>query len=217
MKPKFIVKIIIDIFMTLSLLLLMSFQLTGQKAHEWLGAAMLILFLGHNFLNISWYKNLFKGKYTIIRVMRTFVNIVMLIAMLGAMLSGIAMSRYAFDFLNFSFSAALARKIHLVCVYWCFVLMSIHLGMHWGMIIAMIKKLNINPMVLKIISLVIAIYGAYSFYDNGILYYMFLRNEFAFFDFEKSGVLVIIQYLSMMGLWVFITHYGTKFISNKGE
>lgn len=217
MKPKFIVKIIIDIFMTLILLLLMTFQLTGQQAHEWLGAAMLILFLVHNFLNISWYKNLIKGKYTIIRIIRAFVNIVMLIAMLGSMLSGIAMSQYAFDFLNLSFSAALARKTHLVCVYWCFVLMSIHLGMHWGMIIAMIKKLSINTMALKIISLVIAIYGAYSFYDNGILSYMFLRNEFAFFDFEKSGALVIIQYLSMMGLWVFITHYGTKFIRSKGE
>lgn len=217
MKPKFIVKIIIDIFMSLVLLLLMAFQLTGQKAHEWLGAAMLILFLLHNFLNIRWYKNLFKGKYTIIRIIKTFVNIVMLIAMLGSMLSGIAMSRYTFGFIDLSFSAVFARKIHLICVYWCFVLMSIHLGMHWGIILAIIKKLKINTMAFKIISLVIAIYGAYSFYDNGILSYMFLRNEFAFFDFEKSCALVIIQYLSMMGLWVFITHYGTKFISNKGE
>ncbi len=217
MKFKFIVKIIIDIIMTLILILLMAFQVTGQKAHEWLGASMLVLFLLHNILNIRWYKNLIKGKYSTLRFIHIFLNIVMLMAMVGAMVSGIVMSLYTFSFIDLGFSMALARKIHLVSVYWCFVLMSVHLGMHWGMIMAMIKRLNINSVALKIISAVIAIYGAYSFYDNGILSYMLLRNEFVFFDFERSGFLVIFQYLTMMGLWVFITYYGTKLIRNKGE
>lgn len=217
MKFKFIVKTIIDVAMTFILLLLMAFQVTGQKAHEWLGASMLVLFLLHNFLNIRWYKNLIKGKYSTLRFIHTFLNIIMFLAMIGAMVSGIVMSRYAFSFIDLGFSMALARKIHLVSVYWCFVLMSIHLGMHWGMIMAMIKRLNINSVTLKIISAFIAIYGAYSFYNNGIFSYMLLKNEFVFFDFEKSGVLVILQYFSMMGLWVFITYYSTKFLRNKGE
>lgn len=217
MKFKFIVKIIIDIIMTLILILLMAFQVTGQKAHEWLGASMLVLFLLHNILNIRWYKNLIKGKYSTLRFIHIFLNIVMLMAMVGAMVSGIVMSRYSFSFIDLDFSMAFARKFHLVSVYWYFALMSIHLGMHWGMTMAIIKRLNINSVALKIISVVIAIYGVYSFYDNGILSYMLLRNEFVFFDFEKSGVLVIFQYLTMMGLWVFITYYGAKLIRNKGE
>lgn len=43
MKKKFIGKMVIDMIMTGLLLLLMARQLTGDSAHEWLGAAMLIL------------------------------------------------------------------------------------------------------------------------------------------------------------------------------
>lgn len=34
MKPKMIVKIVVDIVMTIALLLLMTYELIGQEAHE---------------------------------------------------------------------------------------------------------------------------------------------------------------------------------------
>lgn len=46
------IKMIIDLFMTLFLLVLMAYQITGEKLHEWFGAGMVVLFLIHNFLNI---------------------------------------------------------------------------------------------------------------------------------------------------------------------
>ena len=42
MKPKMIVKIFIDFLMTLLLLLMMVKQLTGDTAHEWLGAGIAV-------------------------------------------------------------------------------------------------------------------------------------------------------------------------------
>lgn len=39
-KPKAIVKICVDIGMTVALLLLMTYELVGQAAHEWLGIGM---------------------------------------------------------------------------------------------------------------------------------------------------------------------------------
>ena len=41
----------IDAVMSIVLLFLMAFQVTGDKYHEWIGAGMLVLFLIHNFLN----------------------------------------------------------------------------------------------------------------------------------------------------------------------
>lgn len=55
--------------MTILLLLLMAFQITGQEFHEWLGAGMLVLLLAHNILNYRWYKNLFREKYGVIRIL----------------------------------------------------------------------------------------------------------------------------------------------------
>ena len=39
---------------------------------------------------------------------------------------------------------------------------------------------------------------------------MFLKQEFVFFDFEKSAVFVFTEYIAMMGLGVFIGFYAAK-------
>ena len=44
MNLKMKIKVIIDFLMTILLLLLMAFQITGQEFHEWFGAGMLVLF-----------------------------------------------------------------------------------------------------------------------------------------------------------------------------
>ena len=60
------------------------------------------------------------------------------------------------------------------------------------------------------IAIFIAGYGAYCFYKENILSYMFLKQEFVFFDFEQSAVSVFAGYITMMGLWVFISFYTVK-------
>ena len=54
MKPKFAFKISVDFAMTVLLLLLMARQLTGDSAHEWLGAGMFLLWIAHHALNFRW-------------------------------------------------------------------------------------------------------------------------------------------------------------------
>ena len=82
LKAKMKIKMGIDFLMTVLLFLLMSYQITGQELHEWFGAEMLVLFLLHNILNIRWYGSLFKGKYTLLRIMQMIINISVLISML---------------------------------------------------------------------------------------------------------------------------------------
>ena len=85
MKPTAIAKIIVDVLMTLALLIMMGYQLWGETAHEWVGTGMLALFLAHHILNRSWYKSLFKGKFTPMRVFQICVDMLLLIAMLAQM------------------------------------------------------------------------------------------------------------------------------------
>ena len=73
MNRKFKIKIAVDVLMTISLLFLMSFELIGDAAHEWLGMAMFFLFVVHHVLNRKWTGNLRKGKYTMRRVMQTIL------------------------------------------------------------------------------------------------------------------------------------------------
>ena len=91
-----------DIFMTVLLLFLMGYQFWGETAHEWAGTLMLLLFIAHHILNAGWYKNIFRGRYTPIRIIMTVINLALLVAMLCLMGSGIMMSRHVFSFLSVS-------------------------------------------------------------------------------------------------------------------
>lgn len=216
MKFKMKIKIGIDLFMTVLLLLLMAYQVVGDVLHEWFGAVMLVLFITHNFLNVRWYKNLFRGKYKAVRIFGTVLNFAVLAAILSLGYSGIVMSRHLFAFLPISRGMAVARVMHLSGSYWGFVLMSLHLGLHWGMILGIFRKFTGGKKMpalvwgLRLVGLAIAGYGAYCFIRADIFSYMFLQNEFAFFDFEKSAALVFAEYIAMMGLWVCIGYYVTK-------
>ena len=202
-------KILIDLFMTIALLLLMLFQITGQQVHEYLGIMMLVLFLGHNVLNWKWYRHLFKGKYKLYRCIQTILNIGILMMMLGLGYSGMVMAQY----LPFSISGSmsLVRRLHLACSYWGFVLMSMHLGMHLRQIVHMFKKyMYLKNNILKLVMIIISLCGIYCFIQNNMISYMLLINEFVFFDFEKNTFIVLLEYLSMMILWINIGYFITN-------
>ncbi len=136
--------------------------------------------------------------------------------------SGIVMSRYVFAALPISGPMATARRMHMVASYWGFVLMSFHLGMHWGMVTGMFRRLlkgrtlpgkklsDISVWVLRLVVVLIAGYGLLCFIRKDIVSYMFLKNEFVFFDFEQSKLSVILEYAVMMGFWVFAGFSITK-------
>lgn len=202
--------------MTVLLLFLMARQLTGDSAHEWLGAAMLILWIAHHILNRSWYSHLFKGKYTPVRIFQTVINVAVLLSMLGLMVSGIILSREVFAFLPISGGIALARQLHVLSAFWGFVLMALHLGLHWNMILGMMRKavgpVTSKPLriLLRIAAALVAGYGLYAFLKNQFLSYMFLMSSFVFFDFERPVLLFFTEYLAIMGLFIFLAYYISK-------
>lgn len=217
MKTKMKLKMGIDILMTALLLGLMAYQITGQALHEWFGTGMLVLFIAHNILNIRWYGSLFKGRYRLPRTIQTAVDFSVLAAMLCLGYSGIVMSRHVFAALPIGGPMATARSMHMAVSYWGFVLMSFHLGMHWGMVTGMCgrmlkgrKMTGAVTWVLRLSAALIAGYGLFCFIRKDIVSYMFLKNEFVFFDFEQSMLPVILKYAAMMGLWVFAGFYIAK-------
>lgn len=214
MKPKQIIRMAVDIGMTVLLLLLMAFMLTGQKAHEWLGAAELVLFIAHHVLNARWLKNIRHGKYTPFRLLQTVLALLVLLTMLGSMVSGIMMSRYVFAFLDIHGGMSLARTMHMVCAYWGFIFLSAHLGLHWSMIMGMAKKAAgikrrsaVRTTVLRVLALFLAGFGVYAFRKNQIADYLFLKSQFVFFDFSQPSAQFFVEYLAMMGLFAAASYY----------
>lgn len=217
MKPKMVLKIGVDIAMTVVLLLLMAYALIGEAAHEWIGVSMFVLFVLHHILNGKWSCNLLKGRYTPFRIWQTLLVLLVLVSMMGSMISGIILSEYAFDFLPIRSGQSWARTVHLLCSYWGFVVMSLHLGLHWSMMMGMAKKQfsapsRLRAWALRAVAAVIAVYGAYAFVHREIGSYLFLKNEFVFFNFEEPLVFFFLDYIAVMGLFVFLGHYLAGFL-----
>lgn len=210
------IKIIIDICMSLVLLFLMAYQVTGGKNHEILGALMLVMFIVHNVLNWKWYKHLFGGKYTPVRILRVIVNLATLVSIVITGYSGIVMSQYVFTWLPIGGSVMTARRLHLAFSYWGFVMMSIHLGLHWSMVTGRIKTDNKAVVwILRAAALAVALYGAFLFGRADIYSYMFMQTAFAMLDYQKSALLVLLENLIMMEAWCFAGYYLNKALLRK--
>lgn len=210
MSPKRTLQILIDVGMIGMLPIIMAYELIGESTHEWLGLAIFIIFILHNILNYRWYKNILKGRYSRTRIILLIVNILLLVCMICLMVSGIILSNHVFVFLSIHNGISLARIVHLLASYWGFVLMSIHLGLHWKIMINTVNSMfyindsKVGVWIFRIISIVIVVYGIYSFLQQNIIDYIFLVNQFVFFDKERPIILFFIDYLSIMGMIVCI-------------
>lgn len=219
MKSKMIAKVIIDIIMTILLPVLMLHTITGQEIHEWLGTVMLMLFIAHHILNRKWFVGLFQGKYNIVRAARLTVDVLALVDMIGLIGSGIMMSKYVFLFLHISGGMTFARKIHMLASYWGLILLGLHLGLHWNIVIERIRRMfdakkseKVRNFIFGLIGLAIAVCGISSFQQLGIENYLFLKTEYVFRKENQKFLSMYWQYFTIMGLFVYTAYYAVKII-----
>ncbi len=203
--------------MTVLLPILMAYMIIGQKLHEWLGTVMLLLFIAHHILNFRWIKNLFRGRYTVVRIFTSLINILLVFDMICLAVSGIIISSYVFDFLNIHNGMVFARQQHMFSAYWGFMLMSVHLGAHWNFFVGSIKRITHSVKessaviwIFRIIVLLISIYGIYLFIIQNITDYLFLKTASVFFDFDKEPLVFFCEYIAMIILFAAIAYYLNK-------
>lgn len=200
MKNK--IRVAVDVGMVILLPLLMAYSLVGETAHEYLGIFMFLLFLAHNILNIKWWKNIFRGKYNSVRILRLIINVLILVIMISLTISGIMMSRHIFQFINID-GSSYARTIHLLASYWGLILMSFHAGMHIVKI-PYIKRNILIP--------IFVLLGIRAFIRRDIIDYLFLKSQFVFIDFSQSVIITIYDYLFISILFMIVGYAVTRLL-----
>lgn len=204
---------VIDIAMTVSMPVLMAYELAGAALHEYLGIAIFILFVAHHALNFGWIKGITKGHYLAPRLLNLIVNLLLLVIMLLLPVSGIMMSRHAFVFLNLTAGVSVARTIHLLASYWGFLLMSLHIGFHWNAMRSALERKNpknavgIRKIMPHILTAVIFIYGIYAFAHRRIADYLFLKSQFVFFDYSEPLIIFLLDYAAIMVMVACVGYY----------
>lgn len=212
MNKKRGLRISVDIAMTIFLLVLMAYYITGNLLHEWLGAALYLLFILHHLLNLPWYRAFLKGRYPAIRTARAVLNFLLLAAMLGLMASSVMISRDVFGFLGIR-ASEFGRRLHMVSAAWGFVLMSAHLGLHWGVAAS---RINISPHICRMIAIALSTYGFFAFLSHQIGAKMFLLVKHTIFNGE-TALLFFADHCSIMVIFVCFAYYAMKLNRKKGK
>ncbi|MGM9970154.1 MAG: DUF4405 domain-containing protein [Anaeroplasma sp.] len=214
---------IIDIAMTIFFIILMGYFATGNKIHEILGTITFILFIIHNILNIKWYKSIVKGKHNFQRTFHIIINLLLLIAMIGMIISGIMISSTVFSFLNIQ-TTMFGRRLHMASTSWGFVLMAIHVGLHLNSMMSKINKKMKNSTfeyVYYFMQVVLMGLGLYSFISLKLWEDMFLLNDFKFYDYNQNTIIFYLKYIGAI-LFIelviyFIFKILNKFKSNRSR
>ncbi|MCI9156891.1 MAG: DUF4405 domain-containing protein [Lawsonibacter sp.] len=205
MNKKRELRISVDIAMTILLLVLMAYYITGNLLHEWLGAALYLLFILHHMLNLPWYWALLKGRYRAVRTAHTILNFLLLASMLGLMTSSVMISRNVFGFLGIR-ASEFGRRLHMASAAWGFVLMSAHLGLHWGVAAS---RVNISPHICRMIAIALSTYGFFAFLSQQVGAKMFLLVKHTIFNGE-TALLFFVDHCSIMVLFVYFAYYSMK-------
>lgn len=164
--------------MTILFILLLDTSITGIQIHELIGIGIFVLFIIHKLLNYKWIvavtKNIF-GKKTKLKTRIMYImDVLILIAVTLTVLSGIFISKSLFTWITVS-NTAFWKTIHSPVAYLSFILISIHLGLHWQYIMAAFRimfKINKESVarkrILRIFALILAIAGIKSSIENNI-------------------------------------------------
>lgn len=231
----------IDITMTILSIILMggNYLFPADIVHEILGVALFVLWGVHIALNRRWYGAIFRGKYNPYRVMQTIINCCILICTIFLMISGIILSNHIFTFLNIQGGLGFARIAHLLASHWYYLFMSLHIGMHVGMIKNKVCHPNTNchpelvsgshaeempkqvrhdklrKIIPRIILALACLYGLYAFIARGVWKYLILKQQFFFFDLERGYILFAVDYISIIILFATISHFIAKLLKKR--
>ena len=236
------IRLPLDIMMTLVSIVLMggNYLFPADIVHEILGVGLFVLWSVHIFLNRRWYGAIFKGKYNPCRIMQTVINCCILLCTIFLMISGIILSNQLFTFLNIQSGLGFARIAHLLASHWYYLFMSLHIGLHVGMITNKMRHpapINCHPelvsgsstnempkqvrhdklhkIIPRIILALLCAYGLYAFIAQGVWKYLVLKQQFFFFDLERGYILFAMDYISIIILFATISHFIAKLLKKR--
>lgn len=216
MTLKFKSKIVLDIIMFILLLLCMSYS----KWHEYLGIILCIGFIIHCILQKNYFAKIISLKYTLYNSFILIINLLTFLTMFGLIISSLIFLDYIPLFLKTSFPNLInfARTLHLLSAYWGFILISMHLGLHWQIFYNLITKYTKNKLSYllnsKLILWIIFLYGLNNFIHYDLISYMLLQNNFVYFNPSQSLLSFFVDYLSIVATFIILSNYLRKSFLN---
>lgn len=222
MNRNMLIRLVIDLSMTVLMLVAMAYQITGNIIHELVGVVLCLLFITHNILNRRWYKTIFKGKHNVRRIVSVVVNLLFFVSMAVVLISSVPISRDIIPFSPINNDTVLLQ-IHVMTSYWGFIFMAVHIGMSWATIINSVRKMTgitgtsrIRTIAFRVIAVLIVVYGVQASFEREMLNKLTIYNPFGW-EFYDSSMGFLLDHLAIMGIYISGTHYVLKFVQKQDK
>jgi hypothetical protein len=120
------------------------------------------------------------------------------------------------------FGGFTARQIHTLAAYWVLVIVAVHLGLRWPMIVGLARSMlgiskssAVRSWALRLIAVAIAAHGVWSSFELGLGTKLAMRMTLDWWNFEESVAGFFAHCVAIAGLTIFLTYYAGKWLQRR--
>jgi len=193
----------------------------GNVAHELAGTGMFLLLVVHNVFHRRWLATRSKGPFKQRERFNTALTFVLLTGMLGLLATSLVISETLFASLRLNDDST-ARQIHAGIAYWILIIVAIHLGLRWPLLMAVARKLlgiaednAARAALLRLIAIGVAIQGAFSVLTLNLRDRLLFQMSLDWWNFEESVAGFFGHCMAVAGLCMVLTHYTMKWLQRR--
>jgi hypothetical protein len=216
----FLLRLAFDLTAASLLLVGFAYWWLGNLVHEVAGTAMFLLLLVHNVFNRRWY-----GTVRRTREPREMINVgitfLLMAGMLALLVTSVLISNTLAPFLP-PWGGFTVRQIHTLAAYWVLVIVAIHLGLRWPLIMGVARSLSgisrpskARTLVLRALAAGIATLGVWSSFALGLGTQLSMQVTLDWWNFEESVAGFFIHCVAVAGLYMTLTYYITSWIQRR--
>lgn len=208
----FRIRLLLDFVAVALVIACLAYWWLDNLSHELFGTALFVLVIVHNVFNRRWYGGVTKRRMDASRIFNLVTIFCLAIGMMVMLVTSLLVSRDLFPFTALS-GAFAVREIHMFAGYWVLLIIAIHLGTRWTVVMntiqSTVRLASPSPsrtIVVKATALAIAIWGVNSSFEMAFFTKLMLTYSLDMWDFSENTLGFFTGYASIVGLYAAITH-----------
>lgn len=212
MAPTFLLRLAIDFAAAGLLMLALAYYWLGDTVHELAGSAVFALAAIHNVFNRRWWGTVARTRREASGLIYAGINLVLLVVVGTVVVTSLMISRLVFAFLPLD-GGFTARQIHTAAAYWLLIIVSLHIGFRWPVVMHAARTLfgittsgRGRTIALQLLAAAMALYGVQSSAELGLGDKLLMQISMDLWDFNESIAGFFLRIASIVALYVWIAH-----------
>jgi hypothetical protein len=184
-------------------------------AHEVFGTLLFALVILHIAINRRWYGAIVRGRYGVARSLNTATIVGLAISMILMLVTSVLISRNIFAFASID-GAFGVREVHMFGAYWVVLIVAIHLGLRWAVVMMIFRRMfgiskpnALRSLFLRTAVIFLAVLGVRSSFETTFGAKLLLTYTLDMWDFNESPARFFVNYGTIVTLIAALSHYGS--------